>query len=59
MYCPKCKAAVGVHPSDNYCWDCGTKLVEYTPICQCGYRLSSPDNYCPKCGTKVQGKEAV
>jgi len=48
-HCPQCRGAV--EPSDQFCMQCGTQLVENVRRCpQCGAFPDPTDTYCIFCG---------
>ncbi len=52
LRCPRCGAIV--RPEDNYCWNCGAKLVFVYTCPHCGAEVTSEDKYCRHCGYKLR-----
>jgi predicted RNA-binding Zn-ribbon protein involved in translation (DUF1610 family) len=52
LRCPNCGAIV--RSEDNYCWNCGAKLVFVYECPNCGAEVSSEDKFCRHCGYKLR-----
>ncbi len=52
LRCPNCGAIV--RAEDNYCWNCGAKLVFIFACPNCGEEVSSEDKFCRHCGYKLR-----
>lgn len=46
----------GHEGNDNYCWQCGGKLVVVSK-CSCGKQLGPVDHFCPNCGKETEYHE--
>ena len=49
-HCPKCEIIAS--PDKNFCFLCGSKLVERPedPKCKCGCEMMDGFDFCPNCG---------
>ncbi len=55
-YCKKHPEVInGVVAEDNFCYQCGEKLIEREKCENCGRELTPKfDKFCPECGVEVK-----